>query len=110
MRYKQISYTTRILEVIPQDDFINGAQIRARCPVSLNQLSATLHFLRKHQAIDVVIDKDGVGWWFATPKLDQRYRIITEHKPAITGEARKKRKSKVEKTPRQKSIKNGVIK
>lgn len=43
---------------------------------------AALLGLRKYHAVDVVVEKDGTGWWFATGQ-DTRTKQIREIKPDI---------------------------
>lgn len=32
-----------------------------------NRINAALHHLRKARVVDVVIEPDGTGWWYALP-------------------------------------------
>lgn len=63
-------------------DFLSQAMLERITGDTTNQISAALHSLREYRAVDVVIEVDGAGWWFATPDTDQRIRTtaqISEH-------------------------------
>lgn len=62
------------------DDFMNQQALREKLPnVSRNAISAALYSLRKYRAIDVVVEVDGTGFWFALPEIsDQRQRTVDE--------------------------------
>lgn len=65
-----------------RDDFMNQRQIRealAGQEINANEISAALYHLRNVQAVDVVVEPDGEGWWFALPaEMDRRVRTISE--------------------------------
>lgn len=49
---------------------------------TLNQVTAALFHLRARRVADVVVEADGVGWWFARPaEEDDRLRAIVERTP-----------------------------
>ena len=64
-----------------QDDFLTGCMLQQMTGLASNQISAALCSLRKYGVIDVVIQADGIGWWYALPPLyDQRqltYKSVT---------------------------------
>lgn len=73
--------TSLIMEVLtsPGADFVSRNQLVARTGRTPNQVVAALHHLREHHAVDVVIEVDGTGWWFATPDYDNRITTIAEY-------------------------------
>lgn len=77
-----------------RDDFMNQPQIREALPgVSANEISAALYHLRNHRAVDVVVEPDGEGWWFALPpEYDNRMRTIAEVPQGVKRNRRKKAK------------------
>jgi hypothetical protein len=67
--------------------------LRAATGGSIGQVHAALHHLRKFRAVDVVVENDGRGWWYALPKEnDLRERIYEERIPE--DKPRKQRKTK----------------
>lgn len=61
------------------DDFATIPMIAAALGVARNQVSASLHNLRRVRCADVVIEPDGRGWWFALPpELDAHVRPSPE--------------------------------
>lgn len=95
-REKVVTHTTRIYELLQAgvQDFWRLDQLTAETGANLNQVWAALVHLRKHQAVDVVIEADGTGWWFATPHLDQRTKRVDERIVEEPG-SRKPRRAKV---------------
>ena len=65
------------------DDFMSRTMLRMRIPgMNPNQLSAALLSLREYHAVDVIIEPDGVGWWYALPpEEDQRRYHVEERTP-----------------------------
>jgi hypothetical protein len=44
-----------------------------------------LFHLRKHRVIDVVVEPDGTGWWYALPESDDdRLRVHEETAVGVT--------------------------
>lgn len=89
--------TTLVLAALrARDDFMSQRQLREALPgVTANQISAALYSLRKYRAIDVVVEPDGEGWWYALPEVDdKRVRVVPEIKDGI----RRNRKPKAKGT------------
>jgi hypothetical protein len=86
MRRNQIPTTVGLVEEALQErgeEFTSLPMLVKITGRSSAQVSAALHHLRVHRAVDVVVEKDGTGWWFATPDFDNRLRKnqgYTEHK------------------------------
>jgi hypothetical protein len=99
--HKQPTWTSLVLEALrAQDDFLTFSDIRASVPGSnKNQISAALHELRQYRAVDVIIQPDGKGWWFALPAdSDTRSRTLEER--ALESRPRRSRKPRtVKKEP-----------
>jgi hypothetical protein len=79
---KQPTWTTLALELlIGREDFMTTVQVAREIGATYNQACAALVHLRKRHAIDCVIERDGVAWWFATPDYDDRLLTHDERKP-----------------------------
>jgi hypothetical protein len=92
-RLRKPTATNLVLAVLrARDDFTNQNQLRAALPnVSPNEISAALYHLRNHRAVDVVVEPDGEGWWFALPpEYDNRLRTIAEVPQGVRRNRRKK--------------------
>jgi hypothetical protein len=85
-----LTHTYRVYQALlnTQQDFMNVAQLVKATGSNFNQVSAALFSLRKFQAVDVVIENDGVGWWFATPETDLRSRHVQERRVEEPGHRR----------------------
>lgn len=90
---RDVTHTAKVIEALREvDDFLPISSLTVRTGLKMNQVSAALHNLRRHKAVDVVVDPDGRGWWFARPKEDDtRIRALTEIVQGIKRN-RKKRK------------------
>lgn len=94
---KDVNFTLRVeTHLRALDDFASVPMLAAATHLSRNQVSAALHNLRKVRAVDVVVDPDGVGWWYARPKEeDARVRHLVEIKQGIKRPRRNWRRGKV---------------
>jgi hypothetical protein len=65
--------------LVTADDFITASQLIERLAgkANPNQVSASLHHLKKRHAIDCM-ESDGKLWWYSTPELDDRSKIVEE--------------------------------
>ena len=81
--FRETTTTFLVMEALKSkpNDFHSIRQLIALTRRSGSQISAALHHLREHRAVDVVIEVDGTGWWFATPDLDNRHHVNEEYKP-----------------------------
>ena len=85
MKRSQIPTTASLVEEALQErgeDFMSLPMLVKITGRSSSQVSAALHHLRVHRAVDVVIEKDGTCWWFPTLHLDTRHhknQSYTEH-------------------------------
>ena len=43
-----------------------------------NRINAALHHLRKARVVDVVIEPDGTGWWYALPPQEDERSLRHE--------------------------------
>lgn len=80
---KRPTHTRLVFEALvrwPQD-FASVSDLVLHTGSTFNQVSAALHHLRKRHAVDVVVERDGTGWWFATPGDDDRTRVLNERVP-----------------------------
>lgn len=85
-RVKEPTATTVIMATLrAADDFMSQRMLRAACVgVTPNQISAALCHLRKRHAVGVVVEPDGVGWWFALPPAeDDRSRVVDLRAPEL---------------------------
>lgn len=82
-RYKEQTCTSKVEDYLRGlDDFANQRQIVQATGCNSNQVSAAVFELRKYRVIDVVIEADGVGWWYALSKdNDQRSKTVRERTP-----------------------------
>jgi hypothetical protein len=81
---KEPTATTLVLTALRAvDDFMDRRMLRVALPgVKHDQIGAALIHLRKHHAVDVVIEHDGVGWWYAAaPANDNRSRVVDLRTP-----------------------------
>jgi len=95
-RQKRTTTTTKITEALhaPGVDFMDLKMLMAATHEPVNRVTAALHHLRKKRVVDVVVNADGAGWWFALPpEFDQRSIVHEEIVDGITHPAiRRKRK------------------
>jgi len=81
------------------EDFASPRMLQAATSGSDRQVMAALRHLRKFRAVDVVVEVDGTGWWFALPpegdartkKFDLR---APERRPRVYGRRAAKVKAK----------------
>ena len=81
-RFKETTTTFLVMEALKAkpNDFTSTRQLVELTHRTSSQVSAALHHLRLHLAVDVVIEVDGTGWWFATPDQDNRHHVNEEYK------------------------------
>jgi len=86
--------TSLVLEALrAADDFMDRKMLEKATGRKSGPVAGALHSLHKYRVIDVVIDENGKGWWFALPpESDTRQHTVEEHKPYPTGFHRKRRK------------------
>lgn len=91
------THTSKVMDALAHapEDFMTAHQLVLATGSNHNQVSAALHSLRRHGAVDVVVEADGRGWWFATPGTDSRTRILELRAPE--DKPRRRRKSRVRK-------------
>lgn len=94
-KFKRPACTHLVLESLrTSDDFMNQGQLAATTGCNKNQVSAALHMLRRVRAVDVVVNPDGTGWWFALPpESDKRCRHLEEITPESKPRKLRKRKA-----------------
>ena len=82
-KYRETTTTFLVMEALKSkpNDFHSIRQLIAITRRTGSQISAALHHLREHHAVDVVIEVDGTGWWFATPEQDNRHHSNEEYRP-----------------------------
>ena len=102
-RIRHPAYTLQVFEVLKAaDDFMTLPQIDAILCLGTCRVSAALHHLIKHSAVDAVEGIDTL-WWFATPDDDTRVRIVnetTEHVKSTRRFTKHPRRKRVEKPKR----------
>ena len=78
---KHVTYVKLVLDALRADpeEFMTRQMLVQATGATDGQVSAALHWLRKAQCVDVVINPDGMGWWFALPpEMDVRQRAPNE--------------------------------
>lgn len=103
-RDKRPTYTHLVLEALVHwpSDFAALRQLVQATGANVHQVSAALHHLRKRRAVDVVIESNGDGFWYATPEEDDRLRTLEERTPEER--PRKPRKPRRSSPPRPSRI------
>lgn len=95
MKLKETSTTALVLAALREaDDFMTAKMLAEKVGRELRgPVAGALHMLRRYRAVDVVVDPDGVGWWYARPvEEDQRMRTYDEHAPHPHGMTRKRKR------------------
>ena len=89
-KLKQPTTTRLVMEVLRGcGDFRTQRMLVEETGRSVNQVSAALYHLRQVRAVDVVVQPDGGGWWYALPpEGDARTRTLAE----IQAEIHKRRR------------------
>ena len=83
---KKPTWTCKVMELLTgRDDFMTMTQIREGIGCNCNQVSAALIHLRRRQAVDCVIEPNGIAWWFSTAENDDRSRHCDERVPEEPG-------------------------
>lgn len=76
------------------DDFVSARQLVKALGLTGSQVSASLHHLRRLRVVDVVIETDGQGWWFALPpEEDLRSHVFEERAIEVAPRRRRKRRA-----------------
>jgi hypothetical protein len=100
VRHKEPPITKLVLDWLRlRDDFATRSMIAHHTKCRVETINAALHWLRKCRAVDVIVEPDGRGWWFAMPEeCDQRIRVM---KVRAVEDTRKVRSAKRTKTRAQ---------
>lgn len=94
-KLKELTCTTRVLEALrARDDFTPSRLLVALTGCSLNQVSASCVHLRKHRAIDCVVEPDGVAWWFPLPEASDNRAYHRDERTPESRPRRPRRKKK----------------
>lgn len=73
---RETPFTLRVEQYLREiDDFASIPMIAAKLQLTRNQVSASLHNLRRACVVDVIIAPDGTGWWFTCPP-EQDTRVV----------------------------------
>lgn len=79
MKHRREPFTAIVFrELCGIEDFLTVAQVAERTKLSVNAVRSALSNLRHYSAVDVVIEPNGVGYWFATPDYDKRTKCAKE--------------------------------
>lgn len=91
-KQKKPTCTRLVVEALRgHDDFMTQRMLMVETDCTSSQVSAVCHTLRKAQVMDVIVNPDGQGWWYALPpEGDTRIRAIDE----IQAEIHRRRKPK----------------
>lgn len=80
---RDVTKAAKVLEYLREHEFSRRKGIAEALKLPVDTVSSVLNSLWRYKAVDVVIEADGVGWWFATPETDQRTRVTLEQKTDI---------------------------
>lgn len=75
---RNVTKSLRVEEYLQSHEFSRRADIASALKLRVDQVAVALNHLRNHGAVDVVVEHNGVGWWFVTPEHDQRTRRVQE--------------------------------
>lgn len=93
MKIKELTHTFKVEEALrAADDFLTAAMIVKATKLKPNQVSAALHNLRRYRVVDVVVQPNGVGWWFTLPPEDD---VRSKHLEEIVVGIKRRRKPTV---------------
>lgn len=87
MRKTQRTWTSLVLEVLRAraasvDCFMDYRMLKSSTGANVCQVAAALCHLRRVRAVDVIVNADGHGWWYALPPdEDRRSRAVEERVP-----------------------------
>lgn len=83
-KIRQPTTTRLVLEQLcaAPNDFMSLRMLMEATGRDYGAVHAALFNLRNYGAVDVVVNADGTGWWFATGN-DQRKRVAYEIVPEI---------------------------
>jgi hypothetical protein len=96
----RVPHTKRVVDALSANrDFMTLEQLMEVTGSTYNQVNASLFYLRKRGAVDVVVQWESslcrhVGYWFGTPATDDRTRVVEEREPEAPG-SRKPRKARI---------------
>lgn len=80
----QPTWTFKVEKALKEaDDFMSFEQLRAVTGATHNQMTATLHHLKKSRVVDA-LEGDGRLWWFLTGE-DKRTTKVEERTPEPKG-------------------------
>jgi len=75
---KMVTTTTLVTEALVRaDDFMSASQLVEATGRSTNRVTAALHHLKVHKAIQAM-EVGGQLYWYATPSDDDRHRVVEE--------------------------------
>lgn len=67
--------------LVAADDFVPLGQLIAMTKGHQNQITAALHHLQEHKAVEAVVGANKRLYWFATPESDTRSKRVDERTP-----------------------------
>lgn len=84
--------TTLVLEALVRaDDFMSMSQLVNATGRSTNRVTAALHHLKVHKAIQAM-EAGGQLYWYATQADDDRHRVVEEKREELKPRRPRKRK------------------
>lgn len=101
--HKDVTKTSRIEDYLRDHEFSRRSVIAEATGIHVYAVSVCLRTLKVAGAVDVVVEADGVGWWFLTPETDTRARKILEAKAREGKKQLKKHKKHIITVQRVKS-------
>ena len=92
--------TSRVEDLLRgRDDFMTQDMIFEDLRTETrNRINAALHHLRKRRVVDVVIEPDGTGWWYALPAVEDT-RSMRQELRTPEDRPRKQRRPRIKKIP-----------
>lgn len=98
MKSREETHTVKIERALRSGpEFQTVEMLKKATGESHHNATSSLWWLRRCRVVDVVIEVDGVGWWFALPPEDDlRSRIVEERKPETRPRNRRIRTRKLD--------------
>lgn len=93
MKQKEPTVTSQVVEhLTKRNDYVETHELCRELCESFNRISAALSHLRKHRAVDCIVDH-GQVWWFILPvEMDTRSHHVDQRAPETRPRKPRKRR------------------